>query len=340
MDSLDLQVLSQARDWHLEGHKVWLVTVIETWGSAPRPPGALLALRGDGLVVGSVSGGCVEDDLIDRVRHGERVDKPSLITYGVSKEEAARFGLPCGGNLRLVQEPLGRIDWIDEILGRTAKHELVSRSLSLITGEVSVNAASRGDKFEFDGTHLRALFGPRWRLLIIGAGQLSRVLANMALALDFEVICCDPREEYNLTWDVPGSTFSKAMPDDLVLALQLDPHSAVVAVTHDPKLDDLVLLEALKSPAFYVGALGSRSNTAVRKERLALFDLSSAEIDRLHGPIGLDLGSKTPAEIAVSIIGEIIAVKNGVALTQKKEGSAMPVSSNIVSGAVCASARA
>ena len=340
MDSLDLQVLSQARDWYTEGHKVWLVTVIETWGSAPRPPGALLALRGDGLVVGSVSGGCVEDDLIDRVRHGERVDKPSLITYGVSKEEAARFGLPCGGNLRLVQEPLARVDWIAEVLNRTGQHELVSRSLSLSTGAVSVNAASRGEKFNFDGTTLRALFGPRWRLLIIGAGQLSRVLAHMALALDFEVICCDPREEYNLTWDVPGSTFSKSMPDDLVLALQLDPHSAVVAVTHDPKLDDLVLLEALKSPAFYVGALGSRSNTAARKERLALFDLSASEIDRLHGPIGLDLGSKTPAEIAVSIIGEIVAVKNGVALTQKKEGSAMPSSSALDKASSCPSARA
>ena len=120
-------------------------------------------------------------------------------------------------------------------------------------------------------------------MLIIGAGQLSRVLAQMALALDFEVICCDPREEYHLTWDVPGTVFSKAMPDDLVTELQLDPHSAVVAVTHDPKLDDLALLEALKSPAFYIGALGSRSNTAARKERLALFDLSPAEIDRLHG---------------------------------------------------------
>ena len=329
MDSLDLQVLQQARDWHRDGQKVWLVTVIETWGSAPRPPGALLAMRGDGLVVGSVSGGCVEDDLIDRVRHGERVDHPSLITYGVTKEEAARFGLPCGGNLRLVQEPLARIDWIDEVLARTARHELVARTLDLASGEVKVEAASRGEKFEFDGKRLRALFGPRWRMLIIGAGQLSRVLAGMALALDFEVICCDPREEYHLTWDVPGTTFSKAMPDDLVLELHLDPHSAVVAVTHDPKLDDLVLLEALKSPAFYVGALGSRSNTAARKERLALFDLSQEEIGRLHGPIGLDLGSKTPAEIAVSILAEITAVKNGVALTQKKEGSAMPQASGV-----------
>ena len=196
--------------------------------------------------------------------------------------------------------------------------------MRLATGAVTVEPASRGDVFAFDGQQLVALFGPRWRLLIIGAGQLSRAVAQMALALDFEVICCDPRDEYNLTWDVPGTTFSRAMPDDLVLELQLDPHSAVVAVTHDPKLDDLVLLEALKSPAFYIGALGSRGNTAVRRERLALFDLSPAEIDRLHGPIGLDIGSKTPAEIAVSIVAEIVAVKNGVVLKQKKEGSAMP----------------
>ncbi len=318
MDSLDLQVLVQARDWREQGRAVWLVTVIETWGSAPRPPGALLAMRDDGLVVGSVSGGCVEDDLIDRVRHGETVERPSLIAYGVTKEEAARFGLPCGGNLRLVQEPLTEIGWLDEILRRTAQHELVARVVDLASGTVTVESAARGDAFAFDGRTLRALFGPHWRLLIIGAGQLARALAPMALMLDFEVICCDPREEYHLSWDMPGTIFSRAMPDDLVVELQLDPHSAVVAVTHDPKLDDMALLEALKSPAFYVGALGSRGNTATRKSRLALFDLSSAEIERLHGPIGLDIGSKTPAEIAVSILAEVIAVRNGVTLKQKK----------------------
>ncbi|HWK84901.1 MAG TPA: XdhC family protein [Caldimonas sp.] len=322
MDSLDLQVLGQARDWRRDGHGVWLVTVLETWGSAPRPPGALLAMRDDGLVVGSVSGGCVEDDLIDRVRNGERVSTPSLIAYGVTKEEAARFGLPCGGNLRLVQEPLLETRWIDEVLERTTQHQLVARVLDLGSGQVRVEAATRGEAFSFDGRQLRALYGPRWRMLVIGAGQLSRALAQMALSLDFEVIVCDPREEYHLTWDVPGTTFSKAMPDDLAIELQLDPHSAVVAVTHDPKLDDMVLLEALKSPAFYVGALGSRGNTAKRKERLALFDLSAAEIARLHGPIGLDIGSRTPAEIAVSILAEVVAVRNGVALKQKKPAAA------------------
>ena len=318
MDSLDRQVLEQARDWLTTGRKVWVVTVIETWGSAPRPPGALLAMRDDGLVVGSVSGGCVEDDLIERVRTGERVDHPSLIVYGISKDEAARFGLPCGGTLRLVQEPLLDGAWIDQILDRTAKHGLVARTLDVDSGRWTIEPATRDDVFTFDGHVMRSVFGPRWRMLIIGAGQLSRVLAQMSQALDFEVTCCDPREEYYLTWDIPGTHFTKEMPDDVALGMQLDPHSAVVAVTHDPKLDDLALLEALKSPAFYVGALGSRANTAARKERLAMFELTPQEIGRLHGPIGLDIGSKTPAEIAISILAEIIAVRNDVKLLQKK----------------------
>jgi xanthine dehydrogenase accessory factor len=321
MDSLDLEVLRQARGWAAAGQGVWLITVVETWGSAPRPPGALLALCEDGRVVGSVSGGCVEDDLIDRVRHGERVPRPALMTYGVSKEEAARFGLPCGGTLRLVQEPLLNPDWIDDILERTRRHELVARTLDMATGQARLEVATRGEIFQFDGLRLRSLFGPRWRLLIIGAGQLSRVVARMALALDFEVICCDPREEYNLTWDVPGTTFSRSMPDDLVLELELDAHSAIIAITHDSKLDDMALLEALKSSAFYVGALGSRGNTAKRKERMAMFELAPEEIGRLHGPVGLHLGSKTPAEIAVEIIAEIVAVKNGITISQKKPGS-------------------
>jgi xanthine dehydrogenase accessory factor len=328
MDSLDLQVLSQAREWHEEGHKVWLFTVIETWGSAPRPPGALLCLRSDGIVVGSVSGGCVEDDLIDRVRQGECIHAPSLVTYGVTKEEAARFGLPCGGTLRLVQEPLNRTDWIAEILARTARHELVARRLHLQTQQVSIESARPGEDIKFDGFSLRSVFGPRWRMLIIGAGQLSRVLARMALQLDFQVTCCDPREEYNLTWDVPNTLFSKSMPDDVVTEMQLDLHCAVVAVTHDPKLDDMALLEALKSPAFYVGALGSRGNTVQRKERLAMFDLTPEQIDRLHGPVGLYLGSKTPAEIAVSIIAEIVAVRHGVSVVQKRGGSSWPATNS------------
>lgn len=318
MDSIDREVLEHARDWFVEGRHVWLITVVETWGSAPRPAGALLALRDDGLVVGSVSGGCVEDDLIERVRTGERVGRPSMIVYGVSKDEAARFGLPCGGTLQLLQEPLVDARWIDDVLDRTARHELVARTLDIASGRVRIEPGLPGDAFSFDGNTARAIYGPRYRMLIIGAGQLSRVLADMAKALDFQVFICDPREEYYSTLEMPQVAWLPGMPDDVVAAFRPDANTAVVALTHDPKLDDLALLEALKSPAFYVGALGSRSNSARRRERLAMFELTPEEIDRMHGPIGLHIGSRTPPEIAVAILAEIVSVKNGVAPTQKK----------------------
>jgi xanthine dehydrogenase accessory factor len=149
-------------------------------------------------------------------------------------------------------------------------------------------------------------------MLVIGASQLSKYLAQIAVGLDYQVTVCDPREEYMETWDIPGVTLVRTMPDDTALAMKLDERCAVVALTHDPKLDDLALMEALKSPAFYVGALGSRANNTRRRERLREFDLSDAEIERLHGPIGLYIGSRTPPEIAISILAEITAVKNGV----------------------------
>ena len=311
MDSVDLNVLKSALAWRRAGQVVNLVTVIETWGSAPRPPGALLAIRADGQIVGSVSGGCVEDDLIERCRTAPLLDaKPQLVSYGVTTEEAARFGLPCGGALRLVQEGVNDTRWIEDILSRAERHELAMRTLDMTTGAVTISGASRADKTSFDGTTLKVIYGPLWRMLIIGAGQLSRYLAEMAQALDYKVIVCDPREEYRADWNVPGADLITGMPDDVVVELNLDAHSAVVAVTHDPKLDDMALLEALKSPAFYVGALGSRVNTAKRKQRLKDFDLSDTEIERLHGPIGLRIGSRTPPEIAISILAEITAVKN------------------------------
>jgi xanthine dehydrogenase accessory factor len=316
MDSVDLQVFQSTAQWLKQGRHVVLATVVETWGSAPRPAGALLAVRDDGQVAGSVSGGCVEDDLIERIRKRQLAgDKPELTVYGITKEEAARFGLPCGGQLRIVLEPLCEAPWLDQLLARVGNRELVARELSLETGEVRLTAASRVDTMTFDGKRLRTIHGPRWRLLVIGAGQITRYLAQMGLALDYNVVVCDPREEYADTWDVPGVELVRGMPDDVIASLDLDSHSAVVALTHDPKLDDLALIEALKSAAFYVGALGSRSNTAKRKKRLAEFDLSHAELDRLHGPVGLRIGSKTPPEIAVSILAELTAVRHGVELS-------------------------
>jgi xanthine dehydrogenase accessory factor len=234
----------------------------------------------------------------------------------VTKEEATRFGLPCGGTLRLVQEPLLDSAWVAQLLARTAAHELVARTLTLATGAVLLSSAVRGQALQFDGTTLTTVFGPQWRLLLIGAGQLSQAVAQMALMLDFEVLVCDPREEYaaTLVAGVKGIRRVEGMPDDVVRELLPDAHTAIVALTHDPKLDDMALLEALKSSAFYVGALGSRRNQGVRKQRLAEhFDLSADELSRLHGPVGLALGARTPAEIAVSIVAEIVQVKNAVA---------------------------
>jgi xanthine dehydrogenase accessory factor len=316
LDSVDLQVLKSARDWLKAGHRVVLATVIKTWGSAPRPIGALTAIRDDGMVEGSVSGGCVEDDMIARVRERELVkDKPATTRYGVTAEQAQRFGLPCGGTLELVLEPLTAESGLDELLTRVERHELVKRRLDMETGRTEISAGKWSDQLSFDGSALVSVHGPHWRLLIIGAGQLSKYLAQMAQALGYHVTVCDPREEYTDAWDVPGVELKRTMPDDTVIAMNLDAHSAVVTLTHDPKLDDMALLEALKSPAFFIGAIGSKKNNEARRRRLADFDLSREEIDRLHGPVGLSIGSKTPPEIAIAILAQMTAIKNGVELS-------------------------
>ncbi len=304
MDGVDLEVLKRCADWVDAGRRVLLATVVKTWGSSPRPPGAMLAVRDDGLVEGSVSGGCVEDDLVGRVRaEGLTATKCGVVTYGVSADEARRFGLPCGGTLQLVLEPLSRQSGVHALLAEIAAGRLVSRRLDLGTGEVGLERARASDGLAFDGNVLTTVHGPRYRMLVIGASQLSKYLATTALGLDYQVTVCDPRVEYGETWDVAGAPLVTTMPDDTVVAMRLDERCAVVALTHDPKLDDLALLEALKSPAFYVGALGSRANNAKRRQRLKELDLSDAEIARLHGPIGLYIGSRTPPEIAVSPSG-------------------------------------
>jgi xanthine dehydrogenase accessory factor len=315
MDSVDLDVLKRSAAWIDEGRPVLLVTVVKTWGSSPRPEGAMLAVRDDGLVVGSVSGGCIEDDIIDRTRRlGMTQTRSEAVTYGVSADEARRFGLPCGGTIQLVREPLTRESGIRALLREIEAGHLVARRLDLLTGQATLHPAQAVDGLVFDGTTLTTIHGPRYRMLVIGASQLSKYLAQIAVGLGYQVTICDPRDEYTETWDIPGVEVVRTMPDDTVRAMRLDERCAVVALTHDPKLDDLALMEALKSPAFYVGALGSRANNAKRRERLLDFDVTAEEIARLHGPIGIYIGSRTPPEIAVSIAAEITAVKNGVAL--------------------------
>ena len=323
MDNVDISVLRAAIDWRRAGHKVTLGTVVRTWGSAPRPVGAMVVIRDDGQIVGSVSGGCVEDDLVEKVIAGKIAQqRPEVATYGVKTEDAQRWGLPCGGTLQLVFEPVTDASRLVELHDMIARHELAVRELDMANGRATLRSGNRDDTLAFDGKVLRTLHGPRYRLLLIGAGQVSQYLATMAQSLGYQVTVCDPREEYSAGYAVAGTTFTREMPDDAVVAMNFDAHTACVALTHDPKLDDLALMEALKSPAFYVGALGSRANNDKRRLRLVEFDLSAGEIARLHGPVGLHLGSKTPPEIAVSVLAEMTAIKNGINVVQSHAAKA------------------
>jgi len=318
MESVDVRVLRAARDWQASGHRLMLATVVKTWGSSPRPVGSMMVLREDGRCIGSVSGGCIEDDLIHRYTraYGDGSipqSAPELVRYGVTADEAHRFGLPCGGTLELLLEfePDGAA--LDALVRRLEAGHLVQRTVDCASGAVTLGDASAPEALHFDGVTLSSTLGPQYRLLLIGAGSLAEYVATMALFNDFSVTVCDPRIEHLGTWSVDGVAFTTEMPDDAVRALAPDSRTCIVALSHDPKLDDMALLEALHSPAFYVGAIGSRRNAASRRERfMEHFDETEASLQRLHSPVGLHIGSKTPAEIAVSVMAHILAVKNGV----------------------------
>jgi xanthine dehydrogenase accessory factor len=316
MEHVDVMVLRMLTEWREQGRRAMLATVVRTWGSSPRPVGSVMALREDGAVVGSVSGGCIEDDLIHRHVHAGALPagRPRLLTYGVSADEAHRFGLPCGGTLELLLEPDPQPALLRALVQALDAGRLMRRSVRLRDGQVT-QAPTTTPEAHATADEVVNTFGPAYRLLLIGAGALAECLATMALFSGFTVTVCDPRQEYAGHWGVAGARLVRGMPDDAVAAFRPDARSAVVALTHDPKLDDLALLEALQSPAFYVGAIGSRRNDAARRARLAEhFGLEPAQLQRLRGPVGLYIGSRTPPEIAVSIMAELLAVKNGVAL--------------------------
>ena len=330
MENLDVMVLRTLRDWRLAGQRALLATVVRTWGSSPRPVGSIMALREDGTVVGSVSGGCIEDDLIYQYTQayaagqtegaavqGKAIPSgpPAFIKYGVSADEAHRFGLPCGGTLELLLEFDPSAADLATLVSALEAGQLMQRQVSLKDGTVSQSLSAAPSELSVTATELVNTFGPEYRMLLIGAGQLTEYLATMALFSGFAVTVCDPREEYRSAWSVAGAVVKSDMPDDVVNAFKPDRRSCVIALTHDPKLDDLALLEALNTEAFYIGAIGSRRNNEARHQRMAEpFELSESTLARLRGPIGIYIGSKTPSEIAVSVMAEVLAVKNGVEL--------------------------
>ena len=328
MENLDVMVLRSLRNWRAAGKRALLATVVRTWGSSPRPVGSIMALCEDGSVVGSVSGGCIEDDLIYKFTQAYAAKgaagssanvipsgAPQFIKYGISADEAHQFGLPCGGTLELLLEFDPEAQALTQLVAALEGGQLMQRTVRLQDGWVELRTSAAPENLAVNEAELTNTFGPEYRMLLIGAGQLTEYLATMALFSGFAVTVCDPREEYRGAWSVANVSVTSAMPDDVVTAFKADRRSCVVALTHDPKLDDLALLEALKTDAFYVGAIGSRRNNLVRQQRMIEhFEQTQASLARLRGPIGIYIGSKTPPEIAVSIMAEILAVKNGVKL--------------------------
>ena len=309
--STDREILETAIDWLETGHRPVLVTVARTWGSSPRPVGSLFLMRDDGAFSGSVSGGCVEQDLVARYRDGELTEVfPTRIDYGINREEAARLGLPCGGRLELMIERLDNPVPLRVLLDRIRANTLTVRRVCLNTGEVSLHAASGEDEFACTDYFLTRVFGPRWTLLLIGAGHLSRYVAQLALMLDYRVMVCDPRDAYDPDGLDENVERLRCMPDEAVQACTGNPRSVVLALTHDPRLDDMALLDALQSSAFYVGAIGSIQNSDRRRERLAALGVTPKQLQRLHAPVGLPIGSRSPPEIAISIMAEITALRN------------------------------
>ncbi len=324
IENADQQVLSQLTRWIKAGKKAWLATVVKTWGSSPRPVGSLLCCNEDGHVAGSLSGGCIEEDLLEKITNGELATKnPEVMLYGKTTEESERFGLPCGGQLHIVVEPQmdkNNLPQFEAITHRLAQRECVERKVDIATGEITVEDKDRFKHLQFTGefensatpneNYLVQTYGPRYQLFLIGAGQVSQYLAQMAQMLDYHVVVCDPREEMIDQWTIEGTQLVNDMPDDAVRQYADDYFSAIIALTHDPRIDDMGLMEALTTDSFFIGAMGSVRTSAKRRERLIQLDLSEEQINKLHAPVGLPLGSKTPAEIAIAILAQLTALRS------------------------------
>jgi len=278
-----------------------------------------MACTMDGELVGSISGGCIEEDFLEQLRDGslktqyDGESKPFLVKYGVTAEEQARLKLPCGGQLHVLLEYIDstkvNIDVFQRLAVDLENHNRVSRIVDLNNGVISAAAESSEDAVVIEGSRMTHSLSPMYRLLILGAGDVAKFVAEMAIALEYDVTLCDPRPNYLDNWHVPGVETTAQLPDDVVRERFSNPYSGIIALAHDPRVDDMALMEALKTNAFYIGAMGSIKTSAARRERLPELGLNDKEISRLHAPIGFQINSKTPAEIAIAVMAEVTAVR-------------------------------
>ncbi|MDK3016261.1 XdhC family protein [Pseudodonghicola flavimaris] len=304
--------------WHRAGAGAALATVVETWGSAPRRIGAQLAISGDGRIEGSVSGGCVEGAVIVEAQDALAAGEHRLLTFGVSDEDAFAVGLACGGTIRVLVEPVGAVlpeALLADLVAARAAREPVAYEVNLQTGGRRLLRDSYPDRmrldrsgFEEDGETFVAVHNPPLRLIVVGAVHIAQALVPMARIAGYDPAVIDPRETFASSERFPDTVLSHEWPDEAVAALGLDSRTALVLLTHDPKLDDPALEAGLRARCFYIGALGSTRTHAKRVARMQAAGFDDEQIGRIHGPVGLDIGAASPAEIAVSILAEMTAV--------------------------------
>ncbi|MES0861218.1 XdhC family protein [Ruegeria sp. SCPT10] len=312
-----------ALDWYRSGRGAALATVVETWGSAPRRVGAQLVIGGDGRIEGSVSGGCVEGAVIVEALEAIDEGEARLLEFGVSDEDAFAVGLACGGTIRVLVEPVGEVlpePMLAELVAARAAREHLAYEVNIDSGHRSLRRNKYPDRlrmdrsgFEEDDKTFVAVHNPPLRLIVVGAVHIAQALVPMARIAGYDPAIVDPREAFASEARFPGETILTDWPDEAVAKLGLDTRTAVVLLTHDPKLDDPALQAALEANVFYIGALGSTRTHAKRVARMQAAGFTDAQIDLIHGPIGLDIGASDPSEIAVAILAQMTAVLRGKA---------------------------
>ncbi|MYL24908.1 XdhC family protein [Halomonas alkaliantarctica] len=328
MQRLDYQVVEQAIEWQQRGETVWLCTVIATFGSSPREPGSLMVANAEGEHVGSLSGGCVEEDFLARLSAGEYELPAVIVRYGDQHDavESAPIRLPCGGILDVLVERLAatpeNLTHLEQLKASLSGEQESARHIRLTDGKswlAEIEPTGPRVVWQEGEEVIKVRIGPIAKLILAGYSTVAAACADFALSLGYQVVLCDPREEVTREMSLPaGVDFIPQLPSRYIATPDAcTPSTAVVAVTHDPRIDDLAIMEAVKTPARYIGVMGSRRTTQLRAERLRRTGgLTDAEIARIHMPIGLDLGSKTPVEIALAIMADIVRVRRGRALSE------------------------
>ena len=315
------QIPETALEWH-RGDGAVLATVVETWGSAPRPAGSQLAVSADGSIAGSVSGGCVEGAVVAEAADALASGRPALLDFGVSDDEAFAVGLACGGRIRVLLEPVGGEPGLSEgLLERLVEFRKRRRPAALCVNLSTwerkladcrnvilarhVRRRMAADRSGVDGDWFVGVHNPPLRMIVIGGVHIAQPLMTMARLTGYDPVLVDPREAFATEARFPGETISHDWPDEAVRELDPDVRTAVVTLTHDPKIDDPAIIAALRSDAFYVGCLGSTRTHAKRVGRLTSQGVSAADMNRIHAPVGMNIGARTPSEIAVAILAEI-----------------------------------